>query len=222
MHSDFVREHTTLTDVPLVPEVRLLLARDPYAIFQVREAIDATAGTWPPFWAFAWPGGQGLARYILDHPSLVAGKHILDIGSGSGLTSIAAIRAGARSALAADVDPVAEAAARANAALNGVELETTTRDLLGEPPDADLIVLGDIVYDPELYQRVSAFIESARRGRIDIMLGDRTTARRPAGNLELLAEYEAPALPELQEGCYERARVFALRHGGRSRQGGKP
>lgn len=212
MAADFVREHTVRLDVPLVPEVALLLARDPYGIFQAREALDGELGAWPPFWAFAWPGGQGLARYILDNPSVVAGKRVLDIGSGSGLTSIAAIKAGACSALAADVDPVAEAAALANATLNGVTLATTTRDLLGERPDADLIVLGDIVYDPELYQRVSAFIDMARRHRIDILLGDRTTARRPAGTLELLAEYSAPALPELQEGWYERARVFALRH----------
>lgn len=217
MYATFVRDHTLRREVPLVPEVALLLARDPYGIFQAREALDEDAGPWPPFWAFAWPGGQGLARHILDHPALVAGRRVLDIGSGSGLTSIAAMLAGATSVLAADVDPLAEAAARANAELNGVEIATTTRDLLGRAPDTDLIVIGDLVYDPELYQRVSAFLDAARRRSVDILLGDRTTARRPASDLELLAEYGAPVVPELQEGWYERSRVFALRHGRRRR-----
>lgn len=219
MFPTFVREHTTRLDVPLVPEVALLLARDPFAIFGARETLDEDAGPWPPFWAFAWPGGQGLARHILDHPGLVAGRRVLDIGSGSGLTSIAAMRAGAAAVLAADVDPLAEAAALANAELNGVAIATTTRDLLGETPDADLIVIGDLVYDPDLFQRVSAFLEQASRHRIDILVGDRTTARRPASDLELLAEYAAPVVPELQEGWYERSRVFALRHG--RRRGGR-
>ena len=205
----FVRRHTILTETLLVPEVRLWLAGHAHDIFQIGAEFS---GGWalPPYWAFAWPGGQGLARYLLDWPELVRGKRILDLGAGSGIQSIAAMKAGARSALCADIDPLAEAAARRNALLNGVRLETTMVDLLGTSPDADLIIIGDLVYEPELETRVGAFLQAAARSRTPVLFGDRTTSRRPPLAFELLAEYVAPVTPALLDGHMERARVWRL------------
>ena len=163
-----------------------------------------------PYWAFAWPGGQGLARYLLDNPALVAGKRVLDLGSGSAIGAIAALKAGARLALAADIDPLASAAAGFNARLNGVALATTTTDLLGKPADCDVVLIGDLVYEPDLKIRVAAFIEAARAKRVPILYADRTSARRPLQDLVLLAEYEAPLVPPLVEDLIERSRVWRV------------
>jgi predicted nicotinamide N-methyase len=206
----FVSANTELIAVPLVPEITLHLATDPRGIFQqASDFCDEGIGS-RPYWAFAWPGGQGLARYILDNPHLVAGKAVLDIGSGSGLAAIAALKAGAVSALAADTDPLADSAAVLNGKANGVGLASTTDDLLGLDPHADLIIIGDLVYEPDLHIRVGAFIESAHRRGVPMLYGDRTTARRPRQDFELLQEYEAPLIPALVENFLERSRVWRL------------
>jgi predicted nicotinamide N-methyase len=205
----FVRDHTALRTMPLVPEITLHLATDARGIFQnASEFCDEGIGS-RPFWAFAWPGGQGLARYILDNPACVAGKVVLDIGSGSALGAIAA-KAGARSALASDTDPLADSAAVLNGSANGIELTSTTDDLLGLDPKADLIIIGDLVYEPELQIRVGAFIESAHRRGIQMLYGDRTSARRPRSDFQMLQEYEAPLIPSLVEDFIERSRVWRL------------
>lgn len=208
MREAFVERETELVATFAVPEIRLHLARDAKTIYQ--RAFELEGYGLPPYWAFAWPGGQGLARYLLDWPGLVAGKRILDLGSGSALQSIAAKIAGAASVLAADIDPVAELAARLNARANGVAIDTTTRDLLGWPPDADLVLIGDLVYEPELELRVSAFLDMAARCQVPVLMGDRTSARRPPHAFEMLAEYVAPCTPALLDGFVERARVWRL------------
>ena len=206
----FVSTHTELITAPLVPEIKLHLATDPRGIFQrASEFCDEGLGS-RPYWAFAWPGGQGLARYILDHPSLVAGKRILDLGAGSALGAIAALKAGAASALAADIDPLSDAAAILNGRANGVALSSTTDDLLGLDPSADLIIIGDLVYEPDLQIRVGAFIERAHRRGIPMLYADRTSARRPRQDFELIHEYEAPLIPALVENFIERSRVWRL------------
>jgi predicted nicotinamide N-methyase len=206
----FVNEHTALMAAPLVPDIRLHLATDPRGIFQnASDFCDEGLGS-RPYWAFAWPGGQGLARYILDNPALVAGKRVLDIGAGSGLAAIAALKAGAASALAADIDPLADAATALNGRANAVHLATTTDDLLGRDPDAELIIIGDLVYEPDLKIRVGAFIERAHRRGIPMLYGDRTSARRPQLDFEMIQEYEAPLVPALVENFIERARVWRL------------
>jgi predicted nicotinamide N-methyase len=207
----FVRGSTVETTVALTPGIRLFLAADPLSIFQDADEFERTGVRWPPFWAFAWPGGQALAAYLLANPSLVADRAIVDIGAGSGISSLAALRAGARSALAADVDPLAEVAAHLNAQANGLSLETTTRDLLGTDVRADMILIGDLVYEPELMARVTSFLERARRRGTAVLMADRTTARRPPLPFELVAEYEAPVTPCLEEGHFERARVWRLK-----------
>ncbi len=200
---------TRLGAASLVPEVRLHLAADATGIFSaVAEALPDSE--YPPYWAFAWPGGQAAARYLLDVPSRVTGKRVVDIGAGSGIASMAAVQGGAASVLAADVDPLACAAIALNAAANGIRVNTTTVDLLGTLPDADLIVLGDLVYEPELATRVSAFLQDAAQRDIVVLLADRTTARRPPVAFDLVAEYDAPLTPALPAHPFERARLWRL------------
>jgi predicted nicotinamide N-methyase len=209
--ADFVRQHTVETRVALLPGLRLFLADDPRGIFQDAAELERPGTRWPPYWAFAWPGGQALAAHLLAHRKLVEDRRFIDIGSGSGIAAIAALLAGARSALAVDVDPLAEIAARLNAQANGVSLATTTDDLLGRPIDADVVLIGDLVYEPELMSRVTGFLERARRSGAVVLLADRTTARRPPLPFELLAEYVAPVTPWLEEGHFERGRVWRLK-----------
>lgn len=206
----FVSNETDVACANLVPEIRLHLARDARGIFETADALmDGRLGC-RPYWAFAWPGGQGLARYLIDNPALVAGKRVLDLGAGSALGSIAALFAGATSALAADIDPLAATAARLNAVANGVDLAVTTDDLLADPPDTDVVLIGDLVYEPDLVMRVGAFIDDAVRRGIPIYYGDRTSARRPRGDFMLRADYEAALTPPLVDGFIERARVWRL------------
>ena len=216
----FVRASTVETPVRLVPEIRLHLARDSQRIFQRADELERLGERFQPFWAFAWPGGQALARYLIDTPDIVRGRRVVDIGAGSGIAAIAAMRTGARAALAADVDPLAELAIGRNAATNGVTVATTTRDILGEPIDADLVVIADLVYEPELATRVAAFLEAAADAGTDVLLADRTNARRPPLSFSLMAEYDAPLTPDMHDLNIERARLWRLdrRRGRRMRR----
>lgn len=141
-----------------------------------------------PYWAFAWPGGQALARYLLDHPEAVRGRRVLDFGSGGALEGIAAARAGAQ-VLCADVDPVANEWAQRNAALNGVTLETTADDLIGRPLDAEVVLVGDALYAPELAARVRPWL--AQSGA-EVLVGDPSRVEGALEGLALLARYDAP------------------------------
>ena len=215
-----VEKNTEIASAALVPEIRLRLAIDPRGIFnEADQLMDSGLGS-RPYWAFAWPGGQALARYLIDTPDIVRGRRVVDIGAGSGIAAIAAMRTGARAALAADVDPLAELAIGRNAATNGVTVETTTRDILGEPIDADLVVIADLVYEPELATRVAAFLEAAAAAGTDVLLADRTNARRPPLSFSLMAEYDAPLTPDMHDLNIERARLWRLdqRRGRRMRR----
>jgi predicted nicotinamide N-methyase len=206
----FVTKNTTVRVAELVPEIPLHLATAARNIFvEADELLDGGLGS-RPYWAFAWPGGQGLSRYILDHPELVAGKRVLDVGSGSGMGAIAALKAGAVSALACDIDPLADTAARMNATLNAVTLATTREDLLSTRPTVDVVLIGDLVYEPDLQMRVGAFLETVKAMGIPVLYGDRTSARRPRTDFELLIEYEAPLTPPLVDDFIERSRVWRL------------
>lgn len=206
--SAFITAETRLQAPPVVPEIALYLAADAHAIFQAAHEAFGDGPSQHPFWAFAWPGGQVLARYLLDHPEEVAGRRVLDLGAGSGLGAIAAAKAGARSALANDIDPVACAAARINAAANRVEIATSVEDLLGGPARADVILIGDTFYLPELQMRVTPFLQAARAAGALILFGDRTTIRRPPLEFALVAEREASVAPMLADEHVERARVW--------------
>lgn len=202
----FVLAHGEPMQPPLVPEITLLLAREHINIFYEADKFQGEQ----PYWAFAWGGGQGLARWILDNPVAIAGKRVLDVGSGSAIEAIAAMKAGAASAVANDTDPVSCAAALLNAEANGVTVQVSNEDLLGADPGADVILIGDVFYLPDLVTRVDAFLERALRRGVTVLFGDRATARRPTVPMQLLAEYRAPLTPELQIGYIETSRVWRL------------
>src|SRR5262245_1722740 len=169
----FVRSNTAIEVPPLVPEIRLHLATEVTPIWQATEETLARNGLPPPFWAFAWAGGQALARYLLDHPEKVDGREALDFGSGSGLVAIAAAMAGAAKVTAAEIDPFAAAAIAANAALNQVEIEIITADLIESHNRSWAVVTaGDICYEQPLTERAMAWLRRlAGRGSL-VLLGD--------------------------------------------------
>ena len=203
----FIEISTVVTPVALVPELHLHLARDSTGIFQRAAELDIAGERFQPFWAFAWPGGQALARYLLDPPEIAAGKRVVDIGAGSGIAAIAAMRAGARHVLA---DPMSEFAIRTNARSNNVAVDTTTRDILGDAIDADLILIADLVYEPALATRVTAFLEAARAAGTEVLIADRTTARKPPLARSLIAEYAAPMTPDMHDLNLDKARLWRL------------
>jgi predicted nicotinamide N-methyase len=208
----FILSATQLLTAELVPELSLLLATDAHGIWQEAEKF---VGRGPldgrPFWAFAWPGGQALARYVIDNPQAVRGRRVLDLGSGSGISALAAARAGAVHVLAADVDPLAAAAIGLNARANGLEVATTTRDLLsGSAADFDVIMIADLVYEPHLATLAAQFLQQAAAAGRTILFADRTTGVLPPLAWRTLADYDAAVVPELDDNMRERARVLGL------------
>lgn len=207
--SSFIRENTRLLTPPLVPEIRLHLAEESVPIWQKTEEELGEMNIPPPYWAFAWAGGQALARYILDHRAIFAGSLVLDLGSGSGLTAIASMIAGARRVLAADIDEVALAAIDLNAAENGVRLETTSKDLLMAPqPGFTIILVGDLYYERQLAERVSAFIEEAKSRGVAIFIGDPQRNYFPKNKFQLAGEYQVPVTRELEDSEIKRTAVW--------------
>src|SRR5947207_2181014 len=155
----FIHRNTTITVPPLVPEIRLRLATEITPIWQATEETLARNALPPPFWAFAWAGGQALARYLLDHPEVVAGRSVLDFGAGSGLVAIAAAKAGAASVLAAEIDHFAAAAIAANAALNEVAIAVTTADVLDTyDPRWEVVTAGDVCYERPMAERAMRWL----------------------------------------------------------------
>jgi predicted nicotinamide N-methyase len=196
----FVRRNTTITASPLVPEIRLHLATEITPIWQATEETLARSALPPPFWAFAWAGGQALARYLLDHPEVVAGRSVLDFGAGSGLVAIAAARAGAACVLAAEIDHFAAAAIAANAALNGVTITVTTANALDTAdPGCEVVTAGDVCYERPMAERVTAWLRDlARRGGL-VLLGDPGRAYLPSHGLHERARYLVPTSRELED-----------------------
>ena len=196
----FVRRNTAVAAPPLVPEIRLHLATEITPIWQATEEILARGAVPPPFWAFAWAGGQALARYILDHPAEIAGRSVLDFGAGSGLVAIAAAKSHATSVLAADIDHFAAAAIAANAEMNDVAVSVTTADVIDT---ADLrwevVTAGDVCYEQPMAARVSAWLAAlAGRGCL-VLLGDPGRAYLPADGLRKRARYLVPTSRELED-----------------------
>jgi predicted nicotinamide N-methyase len=207
---NFIRTNTRAMAASYVPEVRLHLADDAVSLWQLTEEQLGELGLPPPFWAFAWAGGQALARYLLDHPEIVRGKSVLDAASGSGLVGIAAILAGAASALAADIDRFAGDAARLNAALNDVTLETTDADLIGQNVDHDVILVGDLFYDRDLAPRVVAWLRAQQARGKRVLIGDPGRTYLPRDQLIQLAQYDIPVTRALEDAELKRAAVWAL------------
>ena len=201
-----------LGPVPGVPEIRLHLGDDVMGLWQ-RTEDDHGAGQPPPFWAFAWPGGQALARYVLDHPGVVAGRTVLDLGSGSGLVAIAAVLAGAASVLASEIDPLAAAAIRLNAAANGVPVPGPVRlvgDVLdGDGDGAEVVMAGDGWYSRPFAERVLGFLERARARGAVVLTGDIGRAFLPRDRFVELDARDFGVLAGLESTSVKRAMVWA-------------
>jgi predicted nicotinamide N-methyase len=189
----FVRSATRLAPVPFVPEISLYQADDIYALWEQTERHLGRSGLSPPFWGVAWPGGQALARYLLDHPALVTGRTVLDFGSGSGLVAIAAAKAGATRVLACETDPLGWAAIGLNAAANGVPRPACVDDVRAADPSPDVVAAGDVWYDRDLAGQVSAYLDTAAATGARVLTGDIGRRYFPRGRYQCLASYEVPA-----------------------------
>jgi predicted nicotinamide N-methyase len=209
--AQFIRANTRLLPVPMVPEIRLHLAAESLPIWQKTEEELGRMNVPPPWWAFAWAGGQALARYVLDNPSAAAGRSVLDLGAGSGLGAIAASKAGAAQVLAADTDPFALAAMALNAEANGVTFETTGADLLATAPAIfGLVIVGDLFYERPLAERALAFVERARAEGADVLVGDPQRSYFPKDRFRQVAEYSVPVTRDLEDMEIKRTAVWRL------------
>ena len=207
----FILANTRLQVVPHAPEISLWLADEITPIWKLTEEELGGLGLPPPFWAFAWAGGQGLARWVLDHPEAFAGKTVVDFATGSGLVGIAAMKAGAAAVLCADIDPFCEAAVRLNAGANAVPLSFTAADLLdAPPPEVDVICAGDVQYEQPMAGRVMDWLKEARRQGARVLIGDPHRTYFRAEGLTFLAEYQVPTTRELEDFAVKRSSVFEL------------
>jgi predicted nicotinamide N-methyase len=206
----FVRENTALMAPPLVPEVRLHLATEVVPLWRKTEEELQAEGIPPPYWAFAWAGGQALARYVLDHPTEVAEHSVLDFGSGSGLVAIAAVKAGAHKVVAADIDAFAIAAIKLNAAANGVALTTTSEDLIGREGTWDAVLLGDMCYERPLAERLLEWLRALAAGGAKVLLGDPGRSYFPKSGVEKLATYRVQTTRELEDREIRETSVYRL------------
>jgi predicted nicotinamide N-methyase len=200
-----------LSRVPLVPEIRLFVAEDATVLWARLEA-EAGQQLPPPFWASAWAGGQALARYVLDHPEVVAGRTVLDLASGSGLVAIAAAMAGAAATTANDVDPYAIAAISANAEANGVAVDVLPGDLLdGDGGGADVVLAGDVLYNRSLAGRVLPFLHRLVERGAYVLVGDPDRGHVPHYWLKAVANYRLLA-GSAEDAQIERTNVLAPWH----------
>lgn len=207
---DFILANTGLQASPHVPEIKLYLADEAHDLWHKTEEELATIGLPPPFWAFAWAGGQGVARYILDHPQAVAGKTVLDFASGSGLVAIAAMKAGAASVIASDIDPFALPAIEINADANNVTITPTLTDLINQDHGWDVLLAGDVFYEKPLADRlIPWFSKLAERGA-RIIVGDPGRAYLPKDRLEQFAVYSVPVTRALEDAEIKRTTVWGF------------
>ncbi|HEV2302171.1 MAG TPA: 50S ribosomal protein L11 methyltransferase [Stellaceae bacterium] len=207
----FVRSNTTIEAPPLVPEIRLHLATEITPIWQASEETLARAEVPPPFWAFAWAGGQALARFLLDHPQLVDGISLLDFGAGSGLVAIAAKKAGAAHVVAAEIDHFAAAAIALNAALNDVSIAISTADPIDEPDRAwTMVTAGDVCYERDMAERAVAWLRGLARRGAHVFLGDPGRAYLPRQGLCERARYLVPTSREIEDRDSREGSVFEI------------
>ena len=205
---EFIRGNTTAAPVPFVPEITLYQADEPIALWEKTE--EAGPSQPPPFWAFAWAGGQALARHVLDHPDLVSGRSVLDLATGSGLVAVAAARAGATPVTANDIDPYSLAAASANAIANDVPVRLLEADILDGDDPYGVILAGDVFYSREMAARVLPFLRrAAGRGSL-VLVGDPGRAYLPSEGLVERATYDIPVPVSLESVDTRRTKVWQL------------
>lgn len=205
----FILHQTRLSAPPLVPEIRLQLADEAMDLWQATEDDLGKAGLPPPFWAFAWAGGQALARHVLDHPKIVAGRRVLDFASGSGIVAIAAALAGAAEVVAAEIDPYARAAAEINAAANGVSLVVPETDYLEcGPAGFDVVLAGDVFYERPMAARVEPFLRQAETLGAAVLFGDPGRAYLPTSGIVPLTSYDVPVPRAIEDRDIRTTRIW--------------
>ena len=208
MNPAFIAANTVLAHPPLVPEIVLHLATEITPIWHATEQLLSETNTEPPFWAFAWPGSQALARYVLDAPSCVQGRRVLDFAAGNGLAAIACAMAGAASVEAAEVDAVATAATLMNAVRNGVSVTALTADLVGSDCRWDLILCGDVCYEAPMTGHILPWLNRMARDA-EVWIADPGRAYLPAG-LQPFAQYDVPTTRELEDRDVRRTTLHRL------------
>ena len=204
----FIAAHTTLTHAPLVPEIALHLATEITPIWQASEAWLQKANIEPPFWAFAWPGGQVIARHVLDHPNVVRGRRVLDFAAGCGIAAIACALSGAR-AEAAEIDAMAIAAIQLNAATNDAAVTTLAEDVVGQPCRWDLILCGDVCYEAPMTAHILPWLKRMA-AETEVWVADPGRAYLPTDGLTPLAEFDVPTSLELEDRTLRRTKLFRL------------
>jgi len=207
----FIRANTRLLAPPLAPEMRLHLADEAVELWTKTEAQLQASGLPPPFWAFAWAGGQALAGWIGDHPGHIAGRRALDFASGSGIVAIAAALAGAAKVEASEIDPFAQAAIALNAAANGVSVDVLAEDVIGQDRGWDVVLAGDVAYERDMAAAAFAWLEGlARRGAL-VLVGDPRRSYLALDRLECVAEYSVPTSRALEDAEIKRTGVFVFK-----------
>lgn len=211
----FIRVHTQLASPPLVPEIALHLADEAIGLWSETEAlsvaqVEGPSTGPPPYWAFAWPGGQALARYIIDHPREVAGRTVLDFGAGSGLVAIAAAKAGAYCVCAAETDAFALAAIELNAKANGVAIEPLEQDIIGSNARWDVVLAGDMFYERPLAERLLPWLRKLAQNNVRVLIADPGRAYFPREGTRKLATYVVPTSRELEDRETRETSVYEL------------
>jgi predicted nicotinamide N-methyase len=210
-YAGFIAANTAVVAPPLVPEIHLHLAMAMLPIWEATESALAALAIQPPYWAFAWPGGQAIARHLLDHPEEVAGRRVLDFAAGSGLAAIAAAKAGARAVTANEIDPLALTAIGLNAGLNGVTLTTDGRDRLAATGDpSDVILAGDVCYERGLADRIWAWLRAEAAAGAVVLLGDPGRTYLPAAGLASVATYIVPTSLDLEDRTQRETTVWRV------------
>jgi predicted nicotinamide N-methyase len=210
----FVRRETIIASPPLVPEIRLHLASEVVPLWQATEADLEKHGLPPPYWAFAWPGGQALARYLLDHPQELRGLRVLDFAAGSGLAAIAAAKAGAASVAAAEIDRFATAAIGLNAGLNAVALDLIEKDIMGEDGPWDVILAGDVCYERPMAENAGRWFARLASSGKRVLMGDPGRNYLPAAGLSEVARYQVPTSLDLEDRISRQTIVWLWDAGG--------
>ena len=197
---DFIRSNTAVTRTPLLPEIALHLATEITPLWEATEESLRESNVPPPYWAFAWPGGQAVARLVLDRPELVAGKSVLDFAAGTGLVGIAAMMAGAARVQSCDIDRFALSAIALNAEANGVEVKAVSADLVDRPlPGIDVVLAGDVCYEKPMADRVTAWLRGIAATGTLVLLGDPGRAYVPTSGIERVGQYSVPTSLELED-----------------------
>ncbi|WP_421792509.1 class I SAM-dependent methyltransferase [Hyphobacterium sp.] len=209
--SDFIRRVTARMTPPLVPELQLHLAEESIALWEKTEEALEAVGLPPPFWAFAWAGGQALARYVLDHPDTVRNKSVLDFAAGGGIAGIGAAKAAAARIEASEIDDFAVAAIQLNAALNGVDLIAANEDVVGVDKGWDVVLAADVFYEDALSKRIETWLQRLHDRGATVLIGDPGRHFLPQHKLECLAEYEVPVTRDLEDREIRNARVWKFK-----------